>query len=819
MARRLSRAIAIREVSLPLVFCDLALRAFNVDGASQRHGDAVIVIVAWKVFSGKRADAPEDVERLREEFRRRKDEVFGDLLQNAEVRALVEVIYDSSNREAQYFLKQPSLSWLKENPQLVLETISVLSSQDAPFVGRLGDAIEKYGVEAVSDIVLELFNQISYLTRQLGLGDSLTDGLEYGWELGSPLSSRPRHTRRQNQLLWTGRSSLTFPVPSHCQRDGPDKLDRCMDEPLPVSTSPRDDNDVVNGCEQYDRRNSVKQSASTVGKSSAGEAENNRMRVLIPPAPRIAQAASDEAPKLVAADGDFRETPGVSSRGHSSRRSMSCGGSELYTSDSDDDSFSTSSQMSLLVAVSESHSSGSSSADDLASESGRNEARVVPEDNSEGCTGTGKTGMEEAGAAPAHDFPAFKPEIQIQDGGEEYLDKLPIYSSVVLSSKSSGSENEKDLSFYAPEMWTYSEKEGHDLDGTEASRRNAPEQQASNDTSEHEEELMEEVKVVIVPSVEDKYVSVSVQPVTIDSWRNESGGAQVQDDLFAVKRMENPVSEEVKDDTENLEENGGKLQGGILVAKTLQAPGSGELAADSEFQLEKFKEATSNSGDEDLAAASLSKAIERDELGGAGEKNSQDVDKNYDDARNGEQVVDDVHLNSSSVDGNGDLEKQADVKESSLLAEDHQASEALHSEDDGLPPPENSRSSADYLERLREEDGPEIAATQKSEPPKAPDSPPKPESLLVPYSGLIALSGPIAYPSSHSGTVPYSGSLSLRSDSSTNSTRSFAFPVLSSEWNSSPVKMAPPERNYMHHRRRSWRSLCCFCPTPGYSAD
>ncbi|XP_050224878.1 uncharacterized protein LOC126674475 [Mercurialis annua] len=69
-------------------------------------------------------------------------------------------------------------------------------------------------------------------------------------------------------------------------------------------------------------------------------------------------------------------------------------------------------------------------------------------------------------------------------------------------------------------------------------------------------------------------------------------------------------------------------------------------------------------------------------------------------------------------------------------------------------------------------------------------------SAAGPLSGLITYSGPIAY----------SGSLSLRSDSSTTSARSFAFPILQSEWNSSPVRMAKADR-----RRCSWRQglLCC----------
>lgn len=72
------------------------------------------------------------------------------------------------------------------------------------------------------------------------------------------------------------------------------------------------------------------------------------------------------------------------------------------------------------------------------------------------------------------------------------------------------------------------------------------------------------------------------------------------------------------------------------------------------------------------------------------------------------------------------------------------------------------------------------------------------------YSGPIPFSGPIAY----SGPIPYSGSISHRSDSST-STRSFAFPILASDWNSSPVKMAQPDSHFYKRRRR--RCFFCFC--------
>lgn len=74
------------------------------------------------------------------------------------------------------------------------------------------------------------------------------------------------------------------------------------------------------------------------------------------------------------------------------------------------------------------------------------------------------------------------------------------------------------------------------------------------------------------------------------------------------------------------------------------------------------------------------------------------------------------------------------------------------------------------------------------------------------FSEAGLLSGPIA----NSGHIPYSGSISLRSDSSTTSARSFAFPILQSEWNSSPVKMAKGDRRNLR-KHRGWRMglLCC----------
>ncbi|CAH2045554.1 unnamed protein product [Thlaspi arvense] len=67
----------------------------------------------------------------------------------------------------------------------------------------------------------------------------------------------------------------------------------------------------------------------------------------------------------------------------------------------------------------------------------------------------------------------------------------------------------------------------------------------------------------------------------------------------------------------------------------------------------------------------------------------------------------------------------------------------------------------------------------------------------------VSISGHITY----SGPIAFSGSLSVRSDASTTSGRSFAFPILQSEWNSSPVRMA----NANKRRQKGWRHvlLCC----------
>lgn len=73
-------------------------------------------------------------------------------------------------------------------------------------------------------------------------------------------------------------------------------------------------------------------------------------------------------------------------------------------------------------------------------------------------------------------------------------------------------------------------------------------------------------------------------------------------------------------------------------------------------------------------------------------------------------------------------------------------------------------------------------------------------SVAGPVSGLITYSGPIAS----------SGSMSLRSDGSNTSVRSFAFPILQTEWNSSPVRMAKVDQR-LSKKHRGWKQalMCC----------
>ncbi|KAI3817122.1 hypothetical protein L1987_10911 [Smallanthus sonchifolius] len=74
----------------------------------------------------------------------------------------------------------------------------------------------------------------------------------------------------------------------------------------------------------------------------------------------------------------------------------------------------------------------------------------------------------------------------------------------------------------------------------------------------------------------------------------------------------------------------------------------------------------------------------------------------------------------------------------------------------------------------------------------------------------FSVAGHVSEHIAYSGPMAFSGSTSLRSESSTTSTRSFAFPILQNEWNSSPVRMAKADRRRLQ-KHRGWRHgiLCC----------
>ncbi|KAG0619922.1 hypothetical protein M758_4G175500 [Ceratodon purpureus] len=116
-----------------------------------------------------------------------------------------------------------------------------------------------------------------------------------------------------------------------------------------------------------------------------------------------------------------------------------------------------------------------------------------------------------------------------------------------------------------------------------------------------------------------------------------------------------------------------------------------------------------------------------------------------------------------------------------------------------LPPVMGSR-----FESAGETTDEETDSPRSSEGFAYPDS----DAMTLPYSGQIMY--PARFSSAQTSNGPsllqYSGSMSLRSDSSTTSNRSFAFPILAPpEWNSSPVRMAKA-----HPRRKNRFDGCCF---------
>lgn len=73
------------------------------------------------------------------------------------------------------------------------------------------------------------------------------------------------------------------------------------------------------------------------------------------------------------------------------------------------------------------------------------------------------------------------------------------------------------------------------------------------------------------------------------------------------------------------------------------------------------------------------------------------------------------------------------------------------------------------------------------------------------FSAAMPPPASITYMGSHAHT----GSTSMRSESSAGSTRSFAFPVLQAEWNSSPVRMAKADQRHMQKHKGWIHSLMC----------
>lgn len=61
----------------------------------------------------------------------------------------------------------------------------------------------------------------------------------------------------------------------------------------------------------------------------------------------------------------------------------------------------------------------------------------------------------------------------------------------------------------------------------------------------------------------------------------------------------------------------------------------------------------------------------------------------------------------------------------------------------------------------------------------------------------------------HFHSIQCSSNVSIRSNSSTTSSGSFAFPILASEWNGSPERMGEPEKKRL--RKRHWRKIWFFC--------
>ncbi|KAL5725752.1 hypothetical protein ACHQM5_008863 [Ranunculus cassubicifolius] len=75
-------------------------------------------------------------------------------------------------------------------------------------------------------------------------------------------------------------------------------------------------------------------------------------------------------------------------------------------------------------------------------------------------------------------------------------------------------------------------------------------------------------------------------------------------------------------------------------------------------------------------------------------------------------------------------------------------------------------------------------------------------------TSFSAMLPPLSNPS---GSIPFLRNDSTRSDASTLSTQSFAFPILNSEWNMSPVKLTKNDQTHATIRKHKSRCRSLFC--------
>ncbi|CAJ1931821.1 unnamed protein product [Sphenostylis stenocarpa] len=182
----------------------------------------------------------------------------------------------------------------------------------------------------------------------------------------------------------------------------------------------------------------------------------------------------------------------------------------------------------------------------------------------------------------------------------------------------------------------------------------------------------------------------------------------------------------------------------------------------------------------------------------------------------GEQISNEPGLQSLLEESKNTVEEAILASASSALADDESKNDSKPAENASLPHQFDPSASANCgKEECRQAGGCKCDEIQHTSRPiewKSDDQAATSHSHIRHSLGESSFSaiGPMSGRISYSGPVPYSGSISLRSDSSTTSTRSFAFPIIQSEWNSSPVRMAKADRR-LHRKQRCWRVgfLCC----------